>query len=239
MDNHIFRSAALGFNRQDVTEYIEKVQKEAEAKSAGLEAMLETARQEGDASRQALEECTQERDRLQEELADLKERYEAETEARDTAQAESARQKERLQALEAENRALKEQVQAQESRAEDLRREKERLTQLELDAHHRSDELLAQAQAQADAILAGANVQSTEIQAQARAQADTLLEESRKRITASAEKSGELLRSFEALSSHVHSELRKLETLAAQLPNGVDQLKSSLMELVDPEAGEK
>ena len=34
MDNHIFRSAALGFNRQDVMEYIEKTQKEAEAAAA-------------------------------------------------------------------------------------------------------------------------------------------------------------------------------------------------------------
>ena len=31
MDNHIFRGAALGFNRQDVMEYIERTQKEAEA----------------------------------------------------------------------------------------------------------------------------------------------------------------------------------------------------------------
>ena len=238
MDNHIFRSAALGFNRQDVMEYIEKVQKEAETKNAELAAQLETARQEGDASRQALEECTQERDRLQEELADLKERYEAEVEAQNAAQSESDRQKERLQELEAENRALKEQVQTLESRTEDLRREKERLTQLELDAHHRSDELLAQAQAQADAVLAEANASGAEIRSQAQTQADALLEESRKQIAVSVEKSSELLRSFETLSAHVHGELRKLETLVAQLPNGVDQLKSSLNELVDPKTGE-
>ena len=36
MDNYIFRSAALGFNRQDVMEYIEKTQKEAESSAAGL-----------------------------------------------------------------------------------------------------------------------------------------------------------------------------------------------------------
>ena len=78
MDNHIFRSAALGFNRQDVMEYIEKVQKEAEARSADLAAQLEAARQEGDSSRQALEDCVQERDRLSEELTDLRERYESE-----------------------------------------------------------------------------------------------------------------------------------------------------------------
>ena len=30
MDNHIFRSALSGFNRQDVMEYIERTQKQAE-----------------------------------------------------------------------------------------------------------------------------------------------------------------------------------------------------------------
>ena len=121
----------------------------------------------------------------------------------------------------------------------DLRRDKERLTQLELDAHHRSDEVIAQAQAKADEIMDEANARSTDIQTQARVQADALLEESRKQIAASVEKSGELLRSFETLSAHVHGELRKLETLVAQLPNGVDQLRSSLTEMIAPETEEK
>ena len=43
MDNHIFRSAALGFNRQDVMEYIEKTQKEAEANAASLSRRLDEA----------------------------------------------------------------------------------------------------------------------------------------------------------------------------------------------------
>ena len=47
MDNHIFRSAALGFNRQDVMEYIEKVQREAEARINGLTAQLDEARPGG------------------------------------------------------------------------------------------------------------------------------------------------------------------------------------------------
>ena len=36
MDNHIFRSALSGFNRQDVMEYIEKTQKEGESAAAAL-----------------------------------------------------------------------------------------------------------------------------------------------------------------------------------------------------------
>ena len=43
MDNHIFRSAALGFNRQDVMEYIEKTQKDAETAAADLSSQLDAA----------------------------------------------------------------------------------------------------------------------------------------------------------------------------------------------------
>ena len=35
MDNHIFRSALSGFNRQDVMAYIERTQKQAEEAAAG------------------------------------------------------------------------------------------------------------------------------------------------------------------------------------------------------------
>ena len=37
MDNHIFRSAIGGFNRQDVMEYIERTQKQSEESIAWLE----------------------------------------------------------------------------------------------------------------------------------------------------------------------------------------------------------
>lgn len=249
MDNHIFRGAALGFNRQDVMEYIEKVQKDAEARIADLTARLDEARQESDASRQALEDCAQERDRLGDELterkeqyaaelADLKERYEAELDARDTAEKEAARQRNRLQELESENSCLAEQVQKLESRTEVLRREKERLTQLELDAHNRSDELLAQTQLQADAILADANAEAADIRTGAQTEADELLAETRRKIEASVVKCGDLLRSCESVAAHVSSELRKMDVAVAQLPVGMDRLKQSLAELIEPE-GEK
>ena len=46
MDNHIFRSALSGFNRQDVMEYIERTQKQAEEAAARLEDQVRQARQE-------------------------------------------------------------------------------------------------------------------------------------------------------------------------------------------------
>jgi len=246
MDNHIFRSAALGFNRQDVMEYIEKVQRDAEARISGLTEELDEARQEGDTSRQALEDCTEERDRLRQELAerkeqyeselaDLRERYETEMDARDAAESELDKQKDQLRDLEAENSLLTEQVQELESRMESLRHEKERLTQMELDARFRSDELLAQAQARVDEILAEAQARGTEIETQAQAQSDALLAETRKHIKASVEKSGELLRSCEIVAAHISGELRKMDVAVTQLPVGMNKLKKELAELVDPE----
>lgn len=243
MDNYIFRSAALGFNRQDVMDYIEKAQKASETRIAELSAQLDAAVQEGDASRQALEDCIRERDRLSDELteqkeqyetelADLKERCEAEMDARDAAESESDQQRGRLLELEAENALLAKQVQNLKNRMEDLRREKEQLIQLELDARSRSEELLAQTQVQADEILANANARGVDIQAQAQAQADALLAETRKQIAASAEQCGDLLRSCETVAAHVSAELRKMDVTVAQLPVRMDHLKRGLAELM-------
>lgn len=235
MDNHIFRSAAFGFNRQDVLEYIERTQRESEARIFELSAQLNEARQKGSAAQQALEDCTQERDRLSNELADLKERYEAEADARGTIESESDRQKDRIRELEAANDSLTEQVRNLEGRMTDLRREKEGLIQLELDARCRSDELLAQAQARADDILAKANARGADIQAQAQVQADALLSETRKQIAASVEQCEDLLRSCETLIAHVSDELQKMDAAVARMPAGMDQLKQNLAGLIESE----
>lgn len=246
MDNHIFRSAALGFNRQDVMEYIEKVQKDAESRTASLEAQLDETCRKLDDSQLALESCTQERNQFSRELkeqkeqyvleyADLKERYETEMDARDAAESEADQLKARLEELETENTLLAEQVQELESRMTALRHEKERLTQLELDAHHRSDELLAQTQAHADEIIVQAQARGKEIETQAQAWADTLMAETRKQIGASVEKCGELLRSCETVAAHVSGELRKMDVAVAQLPVGMDHLKRRLADLMELE----
>jgi len=242
MDNHIFRSAALGFNRQDVMEYIEKVQRDAESKVSWLTAQMDAARQESEASGQALEECTRERDQLRQEMdqlrqemADLQEQFEAEKDARNAAESDAARQKVRLQDVEAENSLLAEQVQELESRTEGLRHEKERLTQLELDARSRSDELLAQSQSQVDAILAEAQIRGAEIENQAKVRSEALLAEAQKQIRASVEKCAKMLRSCESVAAHVSSELRKMDGTVAQLPVGMNQLKRELAELIGSE----
>ena len=71
MDNHIFRSALSGFNRQDVMEYIERTQKQAEEAAARLEDQVRQARQECDEARQALDACTEEKEALSRQLEEM------------------------------------------------------------------------------------------------------------------------------------------------------------------------
>ena len=71
MDNHIFRSAIGGFNRQDVTEYIERTQKQAEEAAAALNKQLEDLRQAEGEARAALEERTREKAELEKRLEEM------------------------------------------------------------------------------------------------------------------------------------------------------------------------
>ena len=70
MDNHIFRNALNGFNRQDVISYIEKSQKEAAERAAQLEQELEQLREQKAKVEGELESSVQEREALAEQLAD-------------------------------------------------------------------------------------------------------------------------------------------------------------------------
>ena len=120
MDNHIFRSAALGFNRQDVMEYIEKTQKEAEANAASLTRRLDEAMEELAQLRLRLEERGEEADHLEEELAEIRRQYDQEKADREALAQESARQGEAIRALTEERDRLSGQVDRLNSRIHDL-----------------------------------------------------------------------------------------------------------------------
>lgn len=238
MDNHIFRSALSGFNRQDVMEYIERTQKQAEESAAGLEAQLEQLRQAEESARRTLEERDGEKADLERQLEDMTLRYnhaknnwEAQSEAKESFRRDVAQRDQTIKELTAENQRLFRQVQELEGQMEALRREKEKLTQLELDAHQRSDEVLSRAQAQADEILAQAETQAQHTQAQARERAQALLQEAEAQIGETAAQYDQLYRSFTAITSHITGELRKLDVTTAQLPISFDHLKSALEEL--------
>lgn len=75
MDNHIFRSALGGFNRQDVTEYIERTGKEAAEAAQRLEEQIKTLQDSETEAREALETCTQEKEELHQQLKDMTDQY--------------------------------------------------------------------------------------------------------------------------------------------------------------------
>ena len=167
MDNHIFRSALSGFNRQDVMAYIERTQKQAEEAAAGLEARLAELEQAAAGTREELTACQEEREDLRRQLEDMTLRYnhaknnwDAQSEAKDSFRRDVAQRDETVRELTGENQRLFRQVQDLESQMDALRREKEKLTQLELDAHRRSDEVLSNAQAEAQALLEQAEAQA-------------------------------------------------------------------------------
>ena len=107
MDNHIFRSALGGFNRQDVTEYIERTRKEAEEAAAQLEAQVKSLQDSEAEARQSLDSCTQEKEDLEKQLEEMtlqytqtKNDWDAVTEAKETLEAEETVGKANAQAEE-------------------------------------------------------------------------------------------------------------------------------------------
>ena len=125
-----------------------------------------------------------------------------------------------------------------------MRREKEKLAQLELDAHRRADELmeqtreeaqnvLSQAQERAEGLLRAAEAQAAGMVAQAEARRGALLTEAQTKIEDSARRCGELFDTCERISAHIANELRKLDVANAQLPIGLGGLKSGIGELAE------
>lgn len=258
MENHIFRTAIGGFNRQDVTDYIERTRKQAEETAAALEKQAEELRTSLsgtqtalDESRSALEDSARERDETQKlleavtaERDQVKQNWDVQVMAAASARREMEQREETIRALTEEKKDLTLRVRELESGLESLRQEKERLAQMELDARRRSDEIVAQADAQAADAIAEAGAKARDIVAQAEAQAaamvnranaraEDLLRQAEERIAGAAGQYNELHRSFEAITSHITSELRRLDVAAGQLPISFNHLKEGLSELLE------
>ena len=220
MDNHIFRSSLNGFNRQDVTAYIEKSQREAAERMAELEAQLDQLRKNENELRSALETCTQERDALSEQLADLEKEHDK-TKIEMTAQ-----------------------LQDMQNEVTNARKEKESVAQLELEARKRAEELLAETRAQAEELLAQARSQAQALLTAANEQAENTIDASYQRaeqIRADMEKQAkrtgaevdELISSVETIVSHVTAELRKMDVAVAQLPINFNHLKDGMKNVIE------
>ena len=198
MDNHIFRSALGGFNRQDVMEYIEKTQKEAsenaarlEERAAQLEEQIAQLRESGDAARQSLEECAQEKEELSKQLTDMTLRYnhaknnwDAQAAAKESFRADVAQRDETIRELTEESQRRFQRVQELEEQVTAFRGEKEKIAQLELEARDRSAAAVAQAEEEARAMEAKAKEEAQAAVAQAREQAAGIIAEAEARADA-------------------------------------------------------
>lgn len=242
MDNHIFRSAALGFSRQDVMDYIEKTQKEAETAAAALKKQLDAAYEELAGVKQQLEEANNRTEELSGRLETLQAEFEQIKTEKDGLLEETAKHDKAIQSLTEEKDGLADRVRELSEQQEVVRREKEKLAQLELDAHQRADVLMAQTQAEADAlmrkareeaekIITAANSQAADTAAQAEADREALLGEMENQVDVCARQCGELFASCERITEHIANELRKLDVANAQLPIGLGSLKAKLAEL--------
>lgn len=251
MDNTIFRSALNGFNRQDVMAYIEKTQKEAAEAAAALERQLASLREELDTASQSLAACAQEKEELTRELADTNLRYthaktnwDGEVEKRTALEADLARERETAGKLDGENQSLTARVQALEAQADTVRREKAQVAQLELEARDRAAAMEAQAaeearitttqaEAQAAATVGEAEEQANTMLSAARERAAALLQEAEDQIAGTVEQYAGLFDSFSSITSHVTSELRKMDVTVSQLPINFNHLKDGLQGVLD------
>lgn len=128
MDNQ-FRNAAFGgFNRQDVMDYLERTAKEHAEALEQLRSLLDAAQKERD---------------------ELTAQVQALTEERDAAR-QTAAVAEQMPTLQEENNQLKERVAQLEPDAAAYAAIKERMANMELDAHRRAQDIVDQARAQSD-----------------------------------------------------------------------------------------
>ena len=251
MDNYIFRNALNGFNRQDVTAYIEKSQKEAAERVEQLEQEIEDLRKRLAEVEASLESSMEERGILDEQLEEHKSYLEEAQQNIEDITAEKLccesqirECDEALRAVQSERDELARRVSDMEGQVEVSRREKESVAQLELealkrseaiieDANRQAEELLAQARAQAQALITGANEQAQSTLEQAAEHAAEIRADLEAQVARTAKEYNDLFASFETVASHVSGELRKMDVAVSQLPISFNHLKDGLENVLE------
>ena len=249
MDNHIFRSAIGGFNRQDVMEYIERTQKQSEESVAWLESQVEQLQRAESEAQAALQECMEERDRLKAELDKMNDRFnkakgdwEMQARARKASDMDVVQRDQTIREIMEENQKLIHRLQELEGDRSGLERQKLQLTQLELDALMRSENVEAQAEAKAKKITAEAEAEAQKVTDAAKEHAKNIVseaEETSKSVVHkaklymedTAEDFAEILQTFQEVSVRICGQLKQLDKTVAEFPVGLVGLKKDLDEL--------
>lgn len=251
MDNHIFRNALNGFNRQDVTAYIEKSQKEAAERAAQLEKEIEDLYKTLAEVKDSLDSSLEERAVLDEQLEEHKTYLEEAQQSIEDISAEKLfcesqirECDEALRVVRSERDDLARRVSDMEGQVEAARREKESVAQLELearkraesiieDANRQAEELLSQARAQAQSLIASANEQAQNTLEQACERAQGIRADMEAQVERTAKEYNNLFASFETVASHVSGELRKMDVAVSQLPINFNHLKDGLEKVLE------
>ena len=199
MENNTFKSVTFGgFDKQDVIRYIEQSAREAAE-------IQERLQQENDGLRaqvQTLEERAAELERRAEEAESRCHGLEQQISQERTARQALEQEKQVLEAEKAKLQTLADEAQRLRPEAESYAQFRDRVGDIEGEAHKRAAALEA-------ATVARMRQASDAFQTQYQA----------------------LMSSFETTASHVTGELRKIEVTLAQLPRAMDQPGAELKEL--------
>ena len=151
-----FRGALAGFNRRDVTRYIEQSAAAHSRQVAGLEERLDQAERERDDALRELDGLRSERGDLAAEEARVRSSLEESTRTLAKLRGELTQTETKLGVARAELARLQEKVEQLSPMAERYEQLKDRVATVELDAHRKAQATLDEAQGQADALRAEA-----------------------------------------------------------------------------------
>ena len=151
-----FRGALAGFNRRDVTRYIEQSAAAHSRPVAGLEERLDQAERERDDALRELDGLRSERGDLAAEEARVRSSLEESTRTLAKLRGELTQTETKLGVARAELERLQAKVAQLAPMAERYEQLKDRVATVELDAHRKAQATLDEAQGQADALRAEA-----------------------------------------------------------------------------------
>ena len=147
-----FRGALAGFNRRDVTRYIEQSAAAHSRQVAGLEERLDQAERERDDALRELDGLRSERGDLAAEEARVRASLEESTRTLAKLRGELTQTETKLGVARAELERLQAKVAQLAPMAERYEQLKDRVATVELDAHRKAQATLDEAQSQADAL---------------------------------------------------------------------------------------
>ena len=200
---HTFKSSLFGgFNRSDVTRYIEKTALESRDRIDALEKENDGLCRENSDLCTQLESVTAARDRLSDSFEDTLKQHNGTKAALIDAQAQLSAARERIAALESEKAALQAEVARLQKTADEYASMKAHISEIELQARQRAGEL----------------------EDRTHRQLSELLDSCRRRCE-------EVTSVLNASCVGVSGELQKLDASVAQLPAAFDTLHAGLEEL--------